>query len=140
MQLSQALGIGPREIVAITGAGGKASVWGIVSNQTPGPFQIRVTAVKGSARAGAVIPQYLSADAPAKTGNGPGHAAGEHRAGRSKLWYTVLVITAGAAAGGAAMGLARYSRQTTPSQPAAPAAVQEPPLSVGVPTISIGKP
>jgi hypothetical protein len=122
--------------VAVTGADGRASVWGIQWNRTAGPFQVRITTVKGQSRAGIVVSQYLS-DAVADNPSGaPRAIAGG--GSRGKLFYGLLLVTAGAAAGGAAIGLSRYSKQ--PAQPAAAEAVTAPPTSVGPPSISIGKP
>src|SRR5260370_5497026 len=46
--------------VVTTNADGRASVWGMQWNKTPGPLEIRITAVKEQARAGIVSTQYLS--------------------------------------------------------------------------------
>lgn len=131
---------GMRSEVAVTGADGKASVWGIVWNRAPGPLQVRITAVKGQARAGVIVPQHVSDAAVAKAAGGERQAGGVPSGGRSKLWYAVLVVTAGAAAGGAAVGLSRYSKQKPASGAVQPAAVTEPPLRVSAPTIVIGRP
>ncbi len=45
---------GMRTEVVVTGADGRASVWGIQWNRAAGPFQVRITTVKGPSRAGAV--------------------------------------------------------------------------------------
>ena len=44
----------------VTGPDGRATLSGLRLNQTPGPFQIRVTAGRGPLRAGTVIAQYNS--------------------------------------------------------------------------------
>ncbi len=131
---------GMRSEVAVSGADGKASVWGIVWNRDPGPLQVRITAVKGQARAGVLVSQHVSAGAAMKIGGGERQAGGVPPGGRSKLWYAVLVVTAGAAAGGAAVGLARYSKQKPGTGVVQPTAVAEPPLRVSAPTIVIGRP
>lgn len=125
---------GMKTEVVLTGADGKASVWGMQCNRTPGPFQIRVTAVKGQSRAGIVVSQYLSETAP-KNDRGPRLERGP---GHGRVFYTVLLVVAGAAAGGAALGLSRGSKNA--SQPAAMAEALTAPTQVGSPIISIGKP
>jgi hypothetical protein len=52
---------GLRTEIMVTGPDGLASVKGIKCNSTAGPFEIRAVAAKDRARAGIVIPQYLSA-------------------------------------------------------------------------------
>lgn len=127
---------GLRTEVAVTGADGRAAVWGIQWNRTAGPLQVRVTALKGQNRAGIVVSQYLSDAVPDKSTQAPRSLAGG--GSRGKLFYGLLLVTAGAAAGGAAIGLSRYSKQ--PAQAAAAEALTAPPTSVGPPVISIGKP
>ncbi len=125
---------GMKTEVAVTGADGRASVWGFQANRTAGPFQIRVTAVKGQNRAGIVVSQYLSETAPTNTPN-PRLAPG---GGHGRLFYAILLVTAGAAAGGAALGLSRNSKGS--SQSAAIADAVTAATQVGPPVISIGKP
>jgi len=126
---------GMRTEVVVTGADGRASVWGIQWNRAAGPFQVRVTTVKGQNRAGAVVSQYLSEAVSEKPSKGPSLASGGHTRGR--WFYAVLLVTAGAAAGGAALGLSRYSK--TAAQPAMAEALTAP-TQVGPPAITIGKP
>jgi hypothetical protein len=57
---------------------------------------------------------------------------------RGRWFYAVLLVTAGVAAGGAAMGLSRYSKSA--AQPATADTLTAPATQVGVPTISVGKP
>src|SRR5437764_4013393 len=61
---------GLRTEVVSTKADGRATVWGMQWNKTPGPFEIRITAVKDQARAGIVSAQYLSDTVVAKAGGG----------------------------------------------------------------------
>ena len=127
---------GMKTEVVVTGADGRAAVWGIQWNRTAGPFQVRVTTVKGQSRAGVVIPHYLSDTVTEKPPAGMPIAAGGRS--RGKWFYAVLLVTAGVAAGGAAMGLSRYSKPA--AQPAAAEALTAP-TQVGAPsTIVIGKP
>src|SRR5258706_7127832 len=51
---------GGRTEIAATHADGRAAVWGMQWNRTAGAFEIRITAVKGQARAGVVSSQSLS--------------------------------------------------------------------------------
>ena len=50
---------GGRTEIAATQADGRAAVWGMRWNRTAGPFEIRITAVKGQARASVVSSQSL---------------------------------------------------------------------------------
>ncbi len=115
--------------IVVTGAGGQATVWRMRWNRTPGPFHIRIVASKGQARAGMLVAQYLS-DAPPP--GGTRIAASPPR--RPRRWLRVGLV-AGAAAGSAALGLAITSRRNSGSGSAAAPAV-----SVGMPTITIGRP
>lgn len=116
---------GMKTDVTTTVADGRAAVYGMVWNRLPGPFQIRVTAIKGQIRAGTIVSQYIS-DAP---------AAKEARVGSNgrRKWATIAVLVGG----GAAAALVAGSRKS-PSAAAAPPAA--PPPQIGMPTISIGKP
>jgi hypothetical protein len=49
---------GSRMEIATTKPDGKASAWGMQWNRTEGSFEIRITAVKGQARAGTVCAVY----------------------------------------------------------------------------------
>lgn len=119
---------GSRLEVATTRADGRAAVWGMLWNHTPGPFEIRITAAKGSARAGAICPLYLTEGA-SETPPGP------RRIGRGvPKWLWVTVAVGAGAAGLGAAAIARGSNTAT-----APAtAISAPRL--GTPTISIGRP
>ena len=89
---------GSKTEIAITHADGSASVWGMQWNRTAGPFEIRVTAIKGAARAGAVSGQTLS-DAVEAKGDPPAKMRGG--LGSHKLLW-IAVIVAGAAVAGVA--------------------------------------
>jgi hypothetical protein len=118
---------GARTEIAATHADGRAAVWGMQWNRTAGPFEIRITAVKGQARAGVVSSQSLS-NAPEVRAASAGKARATH-GGHKLLWISLAV--AGAAAAGVA-GLA--ARQ--PSAAAAASSVT--PLKIGTPTIGLG--
>jgi hypothetical protein len=96
-------------------------------NRTPGPFEIRITAVKGQARAGVVSSQSLS-NAPEARDAGAGKVRAA-RGGHKLLWISLAV--AGAAAAGVAGIAARR-----PSSAADASSVT--PLKIGTPTISLG--
>jgi len=117
---------GLRTEIVTTKGDGRATVWGMRWNRTPGPFEVRVTAAKDQARAGIVISQFLSDRAAAGAGG-----TGEFHSSHSyKKWLMV-----GAAVGGGALGgmlvVARRSQQS------ASTAVPGPPV-IGAPSITIG--
>jgi hypothetical protein len=118
--------------LVMTGPDGRASVRGFRLNQTPGPFQIRITVAKDKARAGVVSAQYIAeikSQPPARPATSPAPVAKKKGHGK---WILVGLIAAGAA-GGAVAGLSRNG-SSSPPQPA------QPPLTIGSPTITIGKP
>jgi len=117
---------GGRTEIAATHADGRAAVWGMQWNRTAGPFEIRITAVKGQARAGVVSSQSLSNAAVAReTGAGKLPAA---RGGHKLLWISVAVAVAAAA------GVAGVAAR----KPTASTASSATPLKIGTPTISLG--
>jgi hypothetical protein len=126
---SGVFGSGLRSEVLITNAEGKATAWGMQWNHTPGPFEIRITAVKDQARAGIVSTQYLSETGAAKTGGGQGtFTASRHS--RTK-WLLITAVGAGALA-----GLAFSHSAAHPSSAAAVSAG----LQIGTPSVIIGHP
>jgi len=125
---SGVFGSGLRTEVVTTGPDGHATVWGMQWNKTPGPVEIRITAVKEQARAGIISTQYLS-DSIAPKGGGEGVFSAGHK-GRAK-WILVAV-----AAGGAVAGLAfGRSKGATPAVATAPTTV-----TIGNPSINVGHP
>jgi hypothetical protein len=121
---------GLRTEVMTTGQDGRATVWGMQWNKTPGPMEIRITAVKDQARAGLVSTQYLS-DSVAPKAGGEGAFSAPHK-GRAK-W---ILIAAGLG-GGAAAGFL-YSRSHTPAT--ATPSVSSTGILIGSPGINIGHP
>ena len=117
---------GMKTDIAVTTPDGRAAVYGMRWNQTPGPFQIRITAAKGESRAGAICSQYISDVPAAKSFRSGG--------GSRKKWIAIAAIAAGGAAAGLALGLGGKTQQ--PGQ----APVGNAPVSVGPPTITIGAP
>jgi hypothetical protein len=120
---------GLRTEVATTGPDGRASVWGMQWNKTPGTVQIRITAVKEQARAGIVSTQYLSDSvAPKAGGEGVFKASnGGHK------WLWIGLLAAGAAGGGAYALLQSHS-STPPTNPAVAG------ISIAAPSITVGQP
>jgi hypothetical protein len=112
--------------IATTRSDGRAGIWGMQWNRTPGPFEIKVTAEKGPARAGTVTALYLSdaaESAPQNARMGPGHS---HRL----LWIAIAV------GGAAAAGVAATAAKST-KLPPGPTTT---PLSIGTPSITLGHP
>jgi hypothetical protein len=128
---------GMKTEVVITSPDGRATLWGMQWNRVEGPFQIRVTAAKGQARAGTVIAQYLSQAVAAKQGAAPSTRAVAVPGKSHGKWLWIGLVVAGTAVGGGmAAGLVKSSKTTTSTA----AATATPTLTVGVPNITIGKP
>jgi hypothetical protein len=120
---------GMRTEVAVTDSRGHASAHGLQLNRAPGRFQIRIVASKEQARAGIVSFQYIA---------GPGSGAAAPTAGSSH-GYRKWVVVALLAGGGAAAGiLAAGKSGSTPAAATAPAPTIV--LTIGTPTITVGKP
>jgi hypothetical protein len=121
---------GLRTEVVTTGPDGRASIWGMQWNKTPGPVQIRITAVKDLARAG-IISTLNLADSVAPQAGGQGQFKASH-GGHKWLWIAAI---AGVAAGGAGYALTRS--QGSPNSSSSSAVVG---LSIGAPSIIVGHP
>lgn len=128
----------PTEIL-VTGPEGTATIWGIRWGSTPGTVQIRIVAVKGELRAGTLATVQLIATDSATQGRG---SRGPSVIKPGKKWLPILVIAAGAAAGGLALGLSQsgQSQAAVAAGQAASGSVQAPPVQVGFPTITVGQP
>ena len=118
---------GSRTELGTTKADGRASVWGMQWNHTEGSFEIRITAVKGQARAGTVCPIYLARASVENDSPAPA------KLGRNHKWLWIAVTVAGGAAIAVAVGALANSKST--SIPVGPTAT---PTSIGSPTIVIG--
>jgi hypothetical protein len=118
---------GSRLEIATTKADGKASAWGMQWNRTEGSFEIRITAVKGQARAGTVSAVYLS-KATAESG-----AAAPMKLARNHKWLWIGLAVAGGAVIAVAGGAAAAGKSST--LPAGPAVT---PTTIGTPAIVIG--
>ena len=111
--------------VVIAGADGRAAASSVRWNQTPGAFELRVTAGKGELRASAVSSRRLlppAADSPAVA-----------EGGRRKLILIVASVAAGSVAAGLAVGRRKSGSSTASGTPAQT-------LSVGTPVITVGGP
>jgi hypothetical protein len=126
-----------RTDVTVTDARGRANLHTMQLNRTPGRFAIRIVASKEQARAGMVSFQYI---AHSKSGAAPAASAKSKSSlmhGRLK-WVVVAAVAAGAGTVGA---LAAGRSGAAPS--AAPAATATAPASgitIGNPTLTVGKP
>jgi hypothetical protein len=120
---------GLRTEVVTTGPDGRASVWGMQWNKTPGQIQIKITAVKDQARTGIVSTVQLSQTVVASAG-GQGEFKASH--GGHK-WIWLAVAGAAAAAGGAGFALMRSQGSSAQSSVI-------PSLSIGAPSVTVGHP
>ena|SRR5271165_305184 len=118
---------GSRLEIVTTKADGRAAAWGMQWNRTEGPFEIRITAVKGQAHAGTVCAVYLS-KATDETGS-----SSPVKVARSLKWMWITL----AVAGGAAVAVAAGAVAGKSSPPAGPTST---PTTIGTPTIVIGHP
>ncbi len=120
---------GMRTEAVATGADGRASIWGMQWNRVPGLVEVRITAVKGQASAGAIcglsLTNQLVSSEP-REASGPS-VFSRHR----KIWIAVAM------AAGAFAGVAAATSRGTPA-PAAAGTINAP--QIGSPTIIIGKP
>ena len=125
---------GMKTEVVITSPDGRAALWGMQWNRVEGPFQIRVTAAKGQARAGTVVSQYLSQAVAGKQSGAIGARPVAVAARSRSKWLWIGLIAAGAVGGGMAAGMSKSSKADTAG------ASTPPSLSVGAPSITVGKP
>lgn len=125
---------GTQTEAATTTADGRANVWGMQWNRTPGPLEVRITAAKGQARAGTVCGLYLTAsesrNAEPRIGS-QSHGVLSGWRSHKKIWIGVGIAAA------AFVGVAAVSGRGTPSVATA-AGVNAP--NIGTPSIIIGKP
>jgi len=120
---------GMKTEILVTGADGRVSVWGIQWGAVAGPVRIRVTALKGQARAGVVIAQYVSDSASSAPGA---------QSGKGSRWKLIGLAAAGAVGAGLAAG--RVGSKTSGSGAGAAAASTPAAVGVGIPTVTVGKP
>jgi hypothetical protein len=119
---------GLRTDVVVTDAAGRAGVRGLIWNRIPGRFQIRIVASFEQARAGIESSQYVEGPPVAAAS-----AAVSSQAGHSHTkWFILGALAAGGAAAGLLAG--HGGANTTPAAAPAPA------LTIGAPSITVGKP
>jgi hypothetical protein len=118
---------GLRTEIVTTGPDGRATVWGMQWNKTPGPVEIHVTALKEQARAVIISTQFLS-ETSAATAGGEGVFTASH-GGHKWLWVTG-VIAVGAVGATAAFFLLKKSTPKTTSATG---------VTVGGPTVIVGQ-
>lgn len=123
-------GSGAGTEIVTTQADGHAAIWGMQWNRIPGPFEIRITAVKGQARAGTICSGYLS-DAPAAPGRARTAMSSSKEPGGGHKWLWIGLAVGGAAAAGV-VGLAARSSNNA-------AAASASTLTIGAPTITLGR-
>jgi hypothetical protein len=116
---------GSRLEIVTTKADGRAAAWGMQWNRTEGSFEIRITAVKGQARAGTVCAVYLS--------KSTAETAAPVKLAKSRKWLWITLAVAGGAGIAVAVG-AVAGKSSTPAGPATT------PTTIGTPTIVIGPP
>ncbi len=119
---------GLRTEVVTTQVDGRATVWGMQWNKTPGQFDIRITAVREQARAGIMSTQYLSdATAEKVAGNTASKFQASHH-GRNR-WLMIGAIAAGAGVG---LAFAAGQAKSTPSvSPVVPTVIGSPSIIIG---------
>ncbi len=120
---------GLRTEVAVTDDRGRAAVHAIEYNRVAGRFEIRIVASKEQARAGTVSFQYIA-------GTSPGAAAATAKT--NGRWYLrrrwlIVAVVAGVGAAGSAVALGHSSPSSATAESAAI-------LTIGPPSITVGKP
>ena len=123
---------GLRTEVVITDIHGRASLHGLLANRIPGRFQIRILASKEQARAGTISFQYVAEVRG-------GVAAVSAAPARRVKWIAV----AAAVAGGAVAGIVALRGGAAPAAAtpaAATASTVSLALTIGNPSITVGKP
>ena len=119
---------GSRAEITTTRADGRASAWGMQWNRTEGSFEIRITAVKGQARAGTVCAVYLSKLTAAMAEGG---SAAPPKLGKNRKWMWITLATV--AGVGVVLGVTALAGKST--VPVGPTVT---PTTIGTPTIVIG--
>jgi len=121
---------GLRTDVITSDSRGRATLPGLTLNRVAGRFQVRIVAAKEQARAGIVSLQYI-----AEPGGGAAaapSAGGSHHRAR---WIAIGALAAGGAAAAILAG-----RSGASAAPASQTSTTAPVLSIGSPTITVGKP
>lgn len=121
---------GSRTEVVATGLDGRASIWGMRWNNTPGTVEIRISAAKEKLRAGIVSTQTLTNEA-AQNAGGQGVFKASHH---SSKWLWLFAAAAGAGAAGA---FAMQHSQSSSSSTSTSSVVG---ISIGAPSVIVGHP
>jgi len=124
---------GLRSEVITADARGRASIHGLHVNRAPGRFQIRITTSLEQARAGIVSFQYVA-------GVNEGTAAAAESKTKSRSRWPWIALAVGAAAAGGIAASAGGGGHSTTTATAIPQPPSAPSLSIGGPTISVGRP
>ena len=129
-----------RTDVVITDANGRASLRGLQLNHASGPFQIRIVAAKEQAHAGAVASQYIAEPKSGKVSMSTSAPAppGAPTASHSSLKWIVMAVAGGGVAAAAALLAGKSGAGSTPATAASTAVAV--PTTIGLPTITVGKP
>lgn len=132
--------------IAVTDAAGRAALRAVQWNRTPGRFAIRIVASREQARAGTLSYQFIadrpgsqprapaavpSAAAPLVRSPAPASTPIAH--GKLK-WSAITALVVGGAAAAAVLAGKSSPANSAASAPAAPT------LTIGPPTITVGKP
>ncbi len=119
---------GLRTEVAVTDERGRAVVRAIEFNRVPGRFEIRIVASKEQARAGTVSFQYIAGTSA--SGAVATATARSHWHPRKK--WLIVAAAVGVGAAGGTLALSRSSSSAV--------ATSAPVLSIGTPSVTVGKP
>jgi len=130
-------GNGLRTDVTVTDSRGRANLHTMVLNRTPGRFAIRVVASKEQARAGTVTFQYIAEPKNGAAGASATKSSPSFWHGPMK-WVAIAVLAGGAAAAGAI--LAGKSGSSSASSDPATSTTSTSTITIGSPTLSVGKP
>jgi hypothetical protein len=122
---------GSRAEITTTRADGRASAWGMQWNRTEGSFEIRITAVKGQARAGTVCAVYLSKLTAALTAGMESGGSAPPKLAKNRKWLWITLATV-AGVGAVLAVTALAGKSTVPVGPTVT------PTTIGIPTIVVG--
>jgi hypothetical protein len=143
---------GLRTDVATTDAKGRASLHGLQVNRISGRFQIRIMVSKEQARAGTVCSQYITGTTSAAAQSAQAKSDADRTAvpqdsarppaaapvanGHGKRGAGKWIVAAAVVGGGTILGILAAGRLGS----AAPAPSAGPALTIGPPSITVGKP
>jgi hypothetical protein len=132
-------GNGLRTDVTLTDARGRANLHTMVLNRTPGKFSIRIVASKEQARAGMVAYQYI---AEPKNGLAPADSSKPSTSlmhGPFK-WVVIVAVAGGAAVAGGMIAGKYGGAAAAPASTPATTTATTPGITIGGPTLTVGKP